>query len=103
MALQMALIICSLSGLMFSYLLYQSKLIPRLISVLGLIGYALVLTSAFLDIFGIIDTVHGKGIIMYLPGGLFKSILLPIWLIVKGFNSSTIVSGSAKTDINELK
>ncbi len=91
MALQMALIICSLGGLMFTFMLYQSILIPRFISIWGFIGYVLVLASAVLDIFGIIDTIHGAGVIMYLPGGLFEAILLPIWLIVKGFNSSEIV------------
>jgi hypothetical protein len=86
MALQMALIICALGGLMFTYLLFRSKLIPRFISGLGFIGYVLVLASAVLDIFGIIDTVHGRGVMMYIPGGLFEVILLPIWLIAKGFN-----------------
>jgi hypothetical protein len=80
---------------MFTYLLCQSKLIPRFKSIWGFIGYLLVLASALLDISGIIDT-HGEGMRMYLPGGLFESILLPIWLIVKGFNSSAKASGSAE-------
>jgi len=29
-----------------------------------------------------------------------NEMVLAVWLIVKGFNPSTIVSGSAKTDIN---
>jgi len=88
----------SIGGLMFSYLLYQSKLIPRFISVLGLIGYALLLTGTLLDMLGHVD-LDGAGMIVLLPGGLFE-IILPIWLIVKGFNSSAIASGSVKTDIN---
>lgn len=94
LALQMGIIICSLGGLMLTFLLYQSRLIPRFISAWGFIGYVLVLTSALLDIFGIIDTAHGNGIVMYLPGGLFETILLPLWLIIKGFNSSSVVSNS---------
>jgi len=100
---QMVMIVCGLGGLMFCYLLYQSKLIPRFLSVLGLIGYAMLLTGALLDTFSVIDHLHGAGLIItHLPGGLFE-ILLPIWLIVKGFNSSAIASESAKTDINEIK
>jgi len=85
-----------LAGLMFTYLLYQSKLIPRFISVLGLIGYALLLPGALLHMLGYVD-------LLQFPGGLFEIILLPIWLFVKGFNPSAIASGSAKTDINEIK
>ena len=88
----------SIGGLMFSYLLYQSKLVPRLISILGLIGYALLLTGTLLDMLGHVD-LDGAGMIVLLPGGLFE-IILPIWLIVKGFNSSAIASESVKTDIN---
>ena len=90
-----------IGGLIFSYLLYQSKLVPRLISILGLIGYALLLTGTLLDMLGHVD-LDGAGMIVLLPGGLFE-IILPIWLIVKGFNPSAIASGSAKTDINEIK
>jgi hypothetical protein len=102
-AFQMVIIICGIAGLMFCYLLYQSKLIPRFISVLGIIGYPLSLVAALLDMFGIIDTLHVAGIIMYLPGSIFEVLLLPIWLFVKGFNPSAIASGSAKTDINEMQ
>jgi hypothetical protein len=48
--------------------------------------------------FGLIDVDQGAGMLVVLPGGLFE-LILPIWLIVKGFNSSTIASQSAKTDI----
>jgi hypothetical protein len=93
-AYHVAMFILSIASLMLCYLFYQTKLIPRFISVVGLIGYALVLLSAPLDILGIIDTT-GAGGIMYVPGALFELFLLPIWLIGKGFNSSTVVSGSA--------
>lgn len=91
---QVAMIILSIASLMLCYLLYQTRLIPRLISVVGFIGYALVLLSAPLDILSIIDTA-GTGGIMYVPGAIFELFLLPIWLIVKGFNSSIAVSKSS--------
>jgi hypothetical protein len=89
-AFQMVIIICGIAGLMFCCLLYQTKLIPRFISVFGIIGYPLSLAAPLLDMFGIMDTNHGIGLILYLPGSIFEIILLPIWLIVKGFNSSAI-------------
>ncbi|MFC1794764.1 DUF4386 domain-containing protein [Planctomycetota bacterium] len=100
-AFQMVIIVCGVAGLMFCYLLYQSKLIPRFISVLGIIGYPLSLVAPLLDMFGIIDTLHGPGLIMYIPGSIFEIILLPLWLIVKGFNSSAIASEYTKTNITD--
>jgi len=85
---QVAMIILSIASLMLCYLLYKTRLIPRIISVVGFIGYASVLVSAPLDILGIIDTT-GTGGMLYVPGALFELLLLPIWLIVKGFNPST--------------
>lgn len=90
LAFQMAMMVLGLGSLIFCYLLYQSKLIPRTISVLGLIGYASLLTSSLLEIFG-----HNTGMILFLPGALFE-IILPIWLIVKGFSSSATGSGLPK-------
>ena len=99
-AYHVAMFILSIASLMLCYLLYQKKLIPRFISVVGLIGYALVLLSAPMDILGIIDTTDTGGI-MYIPGAIFELILLPIWLIVKGFNSPATISVATKTDVNE--
>ena len=101
---RMVMIVVSLGALMFYYLLYQSKLIPRFISVWGLIGAPLSLAGGLIAIFG-----HRAGasmpastMILGLPI-MLNEIFLGVWLIVKGFNSSAIGSGSAKTDINEIK
>ncbi len=95
LAFQVAMIALGLGSLPFCYLLYRSKLVPRAISVLGLIGYAALIASGSSEIFG-----YSIGMVLFLPGALFE-IAFPIWLIVKGFNSSAIVSESAKTDSNE--
>jgi hypothetical protein len=78
----------SLGALMFYYLLYQSKLIPRWLSVWGLIGAPL-FPVAWLSLFG--STISGFFIIPI----VVNKMVLAVWLIVKGFNSSAIVSGSA--------
>ncbi len=86
-----------IGGLIFSYLLYQSKLIPRSLSVLGIIGYFVLLVGVPLGLLGYVDMDKGAGMTFFLPGGLFE-LILPIWLIVKGFNPSAIASLSTKTD-----
>ena len=88
-------IFTGLGGLIFSYLLYQSKLIPRYLSILGIIGYAMLLLGVLLNMLRYVNLNTSAGILLYLPGGLFE-LFLPIWLFVKGFSSSAIASGSAK-------
>ncbi len=75
----------AIGGLMLSYMLFRTRLVPRGLSVLGLIGYVALLLVAVLDMLGIVDTVAGLGLIGLVPGGLFE-LLLPIWLFARGFN-----------------
>ena len=87
-AFQMVSITLGLGALLFYYTLYQSKLVPRFISIWGLIGAAVVLANTMLDMFSL--TVPNLGVLM-----LLNELFLGVWLIVKGFNSSAIASGSA--------
>ena len=89
---QMIGIFFSLAALLFFYLLYQSKLVPRFISVWGLISVALVFTWNLLELFSISISA---GMILALSM-ILNEIFLAIWLIVKGFNSSAISSLSAE-------
>ena len=81
----------AVGGLIFSYLLYQSKLIPRYLSGLGIIGYAILFLGVVFDMFSLFNINDGAGLLIYLPGGLFE-LFLPIWLFIKGFNTSAIAS-----------
>ena len=83
-----------LGGLMFYYLLYKSKLIPRWLSVWGFIGAPL-FPVAWLSLFG--STISG----FFLLPLVVNEMVLAAWLIVKGFNSSGIASESAKTVKNK--
>ena len=74
----------AIGGLMLSYMLLRTRLVPRGLSVLGLIGYAALLLAAVLDMLGLIDLVAGPGLVWLIPGGLFE-LLLPIWLFARGF------------------
>jgi hypothetical protein len=84
-------IFTALGGILFSYLLYLSKLIPRYLSGLGIIGYAILFLGVALNMFGLLNINNGAGMLIYLPGGLFE-LFLPLWLFVKGFNSLAIAS-----------
>jgi hypothetical protein len=76
----------AIGGLILTYLLFISKLVPRSIAVLGLIGYATLLIGVPLDLAGVLNMDKGLGLILLAPGGLFEFIFMPIWLLAKGFN-----------------
>ena len=92
----------ALGGLIFSYLLYLSKLVPRYLSGLGIIGYLMLFLGVVLDMFSIFNINEGAGMLLYLPGGLFE-LFLPIWLFIKGFNSSAIASVYDRMENNTKK
>jgi len=76
----------SIGGLILTYLLYVSKLVPRPIAVLGIVGYGALLLGVLLDLVGVLDMNRGMGQLLFAPGGLFEFIFFPIWLLAKGFN-----------------
>jgi hypothetical protein len=75
----------AVGGLVFTYLLFVSRIVPQPIAVLGLIGYALLLLGVPLEFLGVLGTDTGPGMILLAPGGLFEVLVLPIWLFAKGF------------------
>lgn len=92
----------AMGGLIFSYLLFLSKLIPRYLSVLGIIGYIMLFLGTILDMLYLININEGAGMFIYIPGGLFE-LFLPIWLFIKGFNSLAITSVYDRIENNNKK
>jgi hypothetical protein len=77
-----------LGALVFFYLLVRSRLVPRFISVWGLIAAGSVLAWNLLETAG----VHVSfGMVLVLPI-ILNEVFLGIWLIVKGFNPSPSTS-----------
>jgi Domain of unknown function (DUF4386) len=82
-----------LGGLVLTYLFFVSRLVPRPIAVLGLVGYACLTLGVPLDLLGVLNMDSGAGQVLLVPGGLFEFLFLPIWLIVKGFRTSPSAGG----------
>lgn len=76
----------SLAALLLFYLLYKTKLVPRFISIWGLIGVALVLAWNLVELFGISVSI---GMFLALPM-ILNEIFLAIWLMFKGFDQSAV-------------
>ena len=91
-AFQMVSLTLALGALLFYTMLYRTRLIPRFISVWGLIGAVTVLTTTMLEIFAL-DVSTAIGVVLGVPM-LLNELFLGIWLIVKGFNRSALTSPS---------
>jgi hypothetical protein len=86
---QVLAIVFSLGALMIYYLFYRSRLIPRWLSVWGLVGAVLYLAAPLLALFG-----PDLGILMA-PLAL-QEMVLALWLIFKGFDSAATDPEAAK-------
>ena len=81
-----------IGGLVLSYLLYVSRMVPRPIAVLGLVGYGLFTLAVPLDLLGVLNMNVGLGMLVLAPGFLFEFVVLPLWLIAKGFTTPSPVT-----------
>jgi hypothetical protein len=84
-----------LGGMVLTYLLLVSGLVPRPVALLGLVGYVALTVGVPLDLLGVLDMDKGAGFLLLVPGGLFELVFLPIWLIAKGFRRTASPAGSA--------
>lgn len=82
----LAIVFC-ISGLMFYYMLYKTKLVPRFLSIWGFGAIVLHLVSAFLPLFGV-DPASSIFILLDIPIAI-NEMVLAVWLIIKGFNIPT--------------
>jgi len=96
---QLGVIAFTTGAMMYYYVFYQSKLVPRWLSGWGFLGAALTLASALLAIAGLLTPLSTVFILFNLVI-LVQEMVLAVWLIIKGFNPSAIASLSAKTATN---
>jgi len=82
-AYQISMTIWGLGGLLFTYVLRKSNLVPRAFPIWGFIGYLIFMTGTTAEMFG-----YPIGVMLSAPGGLFE-VSLSLWLIFKGFTPST--------------
>lgn len=95
-AYELGMIAVGLAGLLLCSVFYRAMLVPRLVAVWGLAGYALLLSGSVLQVVG-----FDLRLIHTVPGGLWE-LFIGIWLIVKGFNASAVAFDAGTTDIEEV-
>jgi hypothetical protein len=85
-----------LGALLFYSLLYRTRLVPRWLSGVGIVGAVLYWSASVLVLFDLVEPLSSPYIALQAPLGL-QEMVLALWLIVKGFNASALASASAQT------
>jgi hypothetical protein len=83
-----SLVFLGVGGLVLYTLLYRSRLVPVWLSLWGLIAAALILGRGLVESFGVELTGVTQGVLAA-PIAI-QEMVLALWLIVKGFNSSRL-------------
>jgi hypothetical protein len=86
-------IVFSLGALMFYYMLYQGRLIPRWISGWGLVAAVLYVAAG-------LSAMFGTNLEILMMVMLPQEMVMAVWLIAKGFSPSAIAPESAKVDVS---
>ena len=81
-----------INALLLGSLMYQSRLVPRIIPLVGLIGAPLLFASDIAVLFGIWGQMSLPAGIATIPVALWE-VSLGVWLVVKGFKPSPITAG----------
>jgi hypothetical protein len=91
------LIAFCLGALLYYWVFYQSKLVPRWLSGWGFLGAVLSLEVILYSLFNPGFVVSWMHTLLNAPIA-FQEMVLAVWLIVKGFNPSVIAFGSTKAN-----
>jgi hypothetical protein len=79
------------NDLLLGFLLYKSRLVPRVLPLLAFIGAPLLLASDLAVLFGVVERVSALPALAALPVALFE-FSLGVYLTVKGFKPSPITA-----------
>jgi hypothetical protein len=84
------------NGLLLGYLMYSSGLMPPRVAMFGVIGGPLAFVASIAVLFGAWDQASGADFILTIPEIVFEA-SFAIYLIVKGFRASPVLSGQPAT------
>ena len=85
----------AINDLLLGFLLYQSRLVPRSLSLIGLIGGPILIIGYVAVLFGLTGQHSSLAGLSALPVALFE-FSLGIWLVVKGFSPKAVASLESK-------
>ena len=86
-----------INALLLGSLMYLSRLVPRIIPALGLIGGPLLIIAVFATLLGQHSSLTGLAVLPVLPVAAWE-FSLGVWLVVKGFKPSPITAEMTAAD-----
>lgn len=93
-----------IGSILLAAIMYSSRLVPRAIAVLGLVGGAIITLSTVLVIFGLYGQFAPIGLLVALPVFAWE-VSLALWLIVTGFSQAALermAKGRIGADLAEV-
>jgi hypothetical protein len=84
-------LMAGVNALLLGYVMYRSRLVPRVIPLMGLVGAPFFLVSAAASILGFNEQISVWSAIA-LPLIFFWELSLGLWLVIKGFRPSPITA-----------
>ena len=85
------------NALLFGTLLYRSRLVPRLIPTVGLIGAPLLLAAFMANVFGVFAQVSTASFLLTLPIAAWE-LSVGLWMTFKGFRPEAVAALQARDD-----
>ena len=82
-------VMAGINGIFLASVMYRSRLVPRLIPTIGLIGAPLILISDTATLFGVWDQVSGPAFAFGLPIAAWE-LSLGVWMTFKGFRPDAV-------------
>lgn len=89
-------VMAGVNDLLLGYILYRSRLVPRVIAIIGLVGAPLILISDTVTIFGGWAQISAAATLFALPVAVFE-LSVGVWLTVKGFRRTAIAALDASS------
>jgi hypothetical protein len=84
----------AINALLLGSLLYRSRLVPRILPTLGLVGAPILMASVAIAIFRINHPISVLAVMGTLPVAAWE-FSLGVWLVVKGFNTTPLTTTDA--------
>jgi hypothetical protein len=89
-----------INALLLGYVMYRSRLVPRIIPTIGLVGAPILIASVITTMFRINHQITVLAAIGTLPIAAWE-FSLGVWLVVKGFKPSPITAANAPSPVRD--
>jgi hypothetical protein len=86
---EVAVLAFGLGGLMYYWVFYRSRLVPRWLSAWGLVAITSVMASGLLVMLGLAAPMSVTQLVLALPIAV-QEMVLAVWLITRGFNPRAV-------------